>query len=331
MIKLYDYIRLTRTCELWQMDKKTVIAIPIRAFGEFNATPLELLHEKGYELLINKMGQRLEGKNLSEFIREAAGVLAGTEKYTKEVLSNTIKLRVISRVGIGLDSVDMEFAKKKQIKVFNTPEAPSLAVAEHTLALTLSLLKNIITYDRLVRNQDWRALKGYILKNKVVGVIGLGRVGRKVATMFKALGCKVLGFDPYTASSLLGNESRIEMEEDLKGLLIRSDIVTLHIPSSKETYHFISRDEIDQMKQGVFIVNTSRGQVLDETALCDGLRNGKVAGAALDVFEEEPYKGPLLGFENVIFTPHVASNAKEARIEMEMEAVYNLISGLEAG
>lgn len=300
------------------------ISIAIRSFAEYDNRPMGQLEKEGYNIQINKSGQRLEGNDLLELIKDSDGVIAGTEKYTKNILEKTNRLKVISRVGIGFDSIDVDYATSKKIKVLNTPEAPSSAVAEHNIALMLSLLKKITVYDRRARKKDWKTLKGYMLRAKVVGIIGLGRIGKKMANMCVPFGCRVLGFDPYVDVTAIPRQ--IEIKDNFKDLLEISDIITLHIPLTEETHHFISEKEINQMKHGSFIINTSRGEVLDEDALYHGLKEGKIAGAALDVFEKEPYEGPLLEMENVIITPHVASNAMEARIEMEIEAVNNLIS-----
>jgi len=309
------------------MNETTTISIAIRSFAEYDNKPMNLLQKEKYNTLINKRGQRLEGDDLLQLIKDSDGVIAGTEKYTKDVLEKTKKLKVISRVGIGIDNIDMDYAVSKGIKIVNTPEAPSWAVAEHTIALILSLLKKITIYNQLVKKEDWKPLTGYMLRNKVVGVIGLGRIGKRVADMCVSFGCRVIGFDPYIDAVTIPRQ--IEVKDDLSTLLGSSDIITLHIPSSDETYHFISKKEIDQMKPGSFVINTARGELLDETALYQGLKERRIAGAALDVFENEPYKGPLLDMDNVLITPHVASNAMEARIEMEVEAVNNLISEID--
>jgi D-3-phosphoglycerate dehydrogenase / 2-oxoglutarate reductase len=311
------------------MENTGLISIAIRSFARSDYRPIELLREKGYKLLINQTGQRLEAEQLSKFISEADGIIAGTEKYTGEVLAKAPRLKVISRVGTGIDNIDANYINQRRIKVLNTPEAPSWAVAEHTIALMFSLLKKLVVYDKRVRERNWETLEGYMLRERAIGIIGLGRVGRKVANMCTALGCKVLGFDPYIDHDAIKNEVTIDMMPHLVELVRRSDIITLHVSGLEDNHNLISMEEIGQMKQGAFIINTSRGTVIDEIALLNGLKKGEIAGAALDVFAREPYIGPLLDMENVILTPHVASNVKEARIKMEIEAVNNLISGLE--
>lgn len=303
------------------------VALTIRSFGKYSAEPIELLKSKGYRLLENTTGERASEEQLIEYLKEADGAIAGTEKYPQAVLEKAPQLKVISRAGIAMENVDLEFAKQKGIVVTNTPEAPSWAVAEHTVAHIFSLLKNIPNYTANVRKQDWTLVKGYMLRGKTVGIIGLGRIGQKVGTMLSALGCDIVGYDPYVTT--LPDGSPIKIEQDVDEVLKKADILTLHIPFTEDNKDFISKEKIALMKQGSFIINTARGGVLNEEALYEALKNQHLAGAALDVFAKEPYNGPLLTLDNVTFTPHVASNAQEARIAMEMEAVQNLINVLE--
>lgn len=306
------------------MKKMQNVTIAIRSFAQYSIEPLNILKRCGYKLLRNETGERLSEDALANLLETADGVIAGTEKYSRKTLERARRLKVLSRVGIGIDNIDLEFASERGIKVLNTPEAPSLAVAEHTIAMVLSLLKRIPDYNLRIRDGNWTAVEGYMLRDKVVGIVGLGRIGQKVGLLFASLGCQVVGYDPYINA---GDFSRvIEVKRNLKDVLKVADILTLHIPLTKENYHFISEREFEIIKTGSFIINTSRGGVLDEEALYSALKKGHLAGTGLDVFEKEPYNGPLLKMENVIVTPHVASNAKEARIAMEIEAVNNLIS-----
>lgn len=305
------------------MGNKMNIAIAIRSFAESDGSPLDILKREGWSLRINQTGKRLEGAELSGFIKDCDAVIAGTEKYTAEVLAGAGRLKVISRVGIGTENVDQAYARSSGIKVLNTPDSPSYAVAEHTVALILALLKNVPAYNDNARHSVWKPLNGYMLKGRTVGVVGYGRIGRKVAALCIAFGCKVIAYDPYCKDA---GGNGIRMTCEINDLLRVADIVTLHVPGNGETRHLISKEQIGMMKPGSYIVNTSRGEVLDEEALYAGLKDGRLAGTALDVFEKEPYQGPLLGLDSVIVTPHVASNAREARAEMEMEAVGNLMA-----
>jgi D-3-phosphoglycerate dehydrogenase len=304
------------------------IAISTTTFGEYDQSPLELFKQRGYEIALNFYGRKLKGKELQELAVDAVGLIAGTEKITREVLSSLHGLKVISRCGVGIDSIDLKEAKRLGIKVFNTPDVPTLPVAELTVGLILNLLRKISRMDRDIRSDKWEKLVGNLLCGKTVGIIGFGRIGKKVAQLLKAFDCTIRYYDIQTKGNRqIGGENEENAEfMELDYLLVESDIVTIHT-SSKE--QIIGKQEVKCMKKGSWLINVSRGGVVDEEALYHALKEGHLAGAALDVFEQEPYKGNLKELDNVILTPHVGSYAKEARIKMEIEAAENLLKGLE--
>lgn len=311
------------------MNMKGKIVITTTSFGEYNAEPLKLLEAKGFEAVLNPYGRKLRKEEILELCKEAIGIIAGTETLDAEVLNKLTQasalshkscLKVISRCGTGMDNVDLDAAKRLGIKVFNTPDAPTLAVAELAVGLILSLLRKVCYMDALVRKGEWKKIMGNQLSGKTVGIIGFGRIGRKTAEILTLLGCNILFYDLATAAAQEGCE-RVSFHE----LLGRSDIVTLHLSSKTK---LIGADEIRLMKPGAWIVNLSRGEVIDEEALYLALKEGRLTGAALDVFEQEPYTGPLKELNNVILTPHIGSYAKESRIDMEIQAVENLLKGL---
>jgi len=253
-------------------------------------------------------------------------MIAGTEKITENVIKNAASLKVISRVGIGLDNIDLTAAKKYGVSVYNTPDAPTQAVAELTLALILSLYRGVGEADRNIRAGMWEPFMGRLLSGKTLGIVGLGRIGKKVAALAKAFEVSIVAAEP-TPDYKFASEYGIKLKS-LKEVLKESDIITLHVPLSKETCHMIGEAEFALMKKDSIIINTSRGGLINEDALIMALKSGHLSGAALDTFEKEPYDGPLKNFNNVILTPHIGSYAKEARIKMENEAVKNLIKGL---
>jgi D-3-phosphoglycerate dehydrogenase len=297
------------------------IAISTTTFGEYDQKPLEMCKQQGYEIILNPHGRKLKGEELFELAGNALGLVAGTEQITSEVLRSLKNLKVISRCGTGLDNIDLNAAKKLGIKVFNTPGAPTLPVAELTVGLILNLLRKINAMDFALHQDRWEKLMGNLLYGKNVGIVGFGRIGRKVAELLKYFGCKIKYYDTGVAVEEPGT-GRVELSELLK----ESDIVSIHV-SAKE--QIIGQSEIRQMKKGSWLVNVSRGGVVDEDALYRALKDGHISGAALDVFEQEPYKGQLKELDNVILTPHIGSYAKEARIKMEIEAAENLLKGLE--
>jgi D-3-phosphoglycerate dehydrogenase len=252
------------------------------------------------------------------------GVIAGTESLDRSVLENLPCLRIISRCGAGIENIDLAAAGEMNIKVVNTPFGPTLAVAELTVGLILDLLRKTTFMDREMRGGIWKKHMGNLLRGKRVGIIGFGRIGQKTGELLGTFGCAIGYYDNITIEGWKDLKiKRMEMDE----LLRESDIVTIHV-SGKYEKPLLGAKEIEMMKKGTWLVNVARGGVVDEEALLNALRNGRLAGAALDVFEKEPYNGPLKKLENIILTPHIGSYAKEARVEMEMQAAKNLIEGL---
>ncbi|MEI7998546.1 MAG: phosphoglycerate dehydrogenase [Candidatus Omnitrophota bacterium] len=301
------------------MMKKVFIATT--TFGNDDPTILSLLIKEGVEYTLNPFERRLNETEIKDVLSKGIydGLLAGLEPLTKDVLFQAKGLKVISRVGVGLDNVDQSAAGARNILIFNTPGVLTDAVAELTLGLMLAALRKVSFLDRKMHTGQWEKVSGALLKGKLVGLIGFGHIGQRVATLVKAFGAEVLFFDVCKTNSL--DAQQVELEQ----LIRTADIISLH-SSGKEC--LIEANEISQMKQGVIIVNTARGILIDEGALAQGLSSGKVGCAALDVFTQEPYQGPLLKFDNVIMTPHIGSSAKEARIMMEKMAVENLLKGL---
>jgi D-3-phosphoglycerate dehydrogenase len=214
--------------------------------------------------------------------------------------------------------------RKLGMKLFNTPDAPTLAVAELTIGLILSLLRNIPRLDEEIHHGTWKKRMGNLLNQKQVGVIGFGRIGRKVADLLVPFACRIVYHD--ISKDLSADPPYVEPNA-LDELLKTSDVVTLHASTAAGRF-LIGEEELRTMKKGAWLVNTSRGEAVDEEALCRALEEGRLSGAALDVFQKEPYDGPLKNLPNVILTPHVGSYAKESRIEMETQAVRNLLAGL---
>lgn len=297
---------------------KPNIFISTSSFAEYDKLPLKLLDDAGMTVRMNPYKRKLTKDECLSLYGDIDGLIAGTETITAEVLQAAKKLKVISRVGVGLDNVDIEAAKKQGIKVFNTPDAPTLAVAELTVGLMLSLLRHVPRMDREIRAGQWQKRMGNLLQGKKVGIIGFGRIGQKVGEIVKALGAQVAYCDPAVNKT---GYKKLTLEE----LLAQSDIVTLHLSGGGTV---LGKNELKRMKRGSWLINCARGGAVDEAALGKVLQEGWLAGAALDVFNEEPYNGPLTGLDNVILTPHIGSYAVESRIEMEAEAARNLIKGL---
>ncbi len=294
--------------------------------GQVGPEPFDLLKQNGYEVINNPFGRKLTEDEVIELAKECVGIVAGVEPLTANVMYALPNLRCISRVGVGMDNVDLEYAKQKGITVVNTPDGPTRGVAELTLAMTLSLLRKIPQADAALKNRQWKKQIGNLILNKKIGIIGLGRIGKMVAGLFRGIGNPVIGYDPF-ADEEWAKEKNI-MLLPFERVISDADILTLHIPGNKDKTPVIGQKEISLMKDGAFLINIARGGVVDEGALHDALKSKKLAGAAIDVFSKEPYDGPLCELDNIIMTPHLGSYAAEGKLQMEIDAVQNLINVL---
>ena len=294
------------------------------SFGEQDPLPLNLLKEKGFEIVNNPYKRKLTKDEVIKLLSENVAVLiAGLEPLDREVLSKTA-LRVISRCGSGMSNVDLKAAAEKGIKVYSTPQGPVTAVAELTVGALLNLLRRISFMDNQLHAGKWNKQIGCQLEGKTVAIIGFGRIGKKLAALIKAFGAKLIAVDPNSKGEIDGVKI-VSLEQALR----EADIISLHAAGEEE---IIGSREIKLMKKGVFILNAARGSLLNEPALADALESKKVAGAWLDAFGVEPYQGPLTKYSQVVLTPHVGSYTIECRKAMEMEAAENLLLGFkEAG
>ena len=299
------------------------VLIATSSFNLGNFAQAKSLHDAGISLELNPHGRRLSEDEVAELVAtDVIAILAGLEPLTDRVLSNAKSLRVIARCGTGLDSVDLLAASRLGIDVFNTPDAPTQAVAELTIAHMLNSLRHISTTDSNMRSGKWTPTMGSLLATKTVGLIGVGRIGSAVAKLAQAFGARVIGFDPVVSS-----HNSVEMLS-LDEVLNQADIVSLHVPINDQTHHIVNASAISRMKPGSIVVNVSRGGLIDESALHDALKSQHLSGAALDCFEDEPYSGPLLQLPGVHVTAHMGSYARETRDLMEVEASTNLVNGL---
>jgi len=299
------------------------VLITTSSFNLGNFAQAKSLHDAGISIEVNPHGRRLSEDEVADLVAtDVIAILAGLEPLTDRVLSNAKSLRVIARCGTGLDSVDLQAASRLGIDVFNTPDAPTQAVAELTIAHMLNSLRHISTTDSNMRSGKWTPTMGSLLATKTVGLIGVGRIGSAVAKLAQAFGARVIGFDP-----VLSSHNSVELLS-LDEVLNQSDIVSLHVPINDQTHHILNANTISRMKPGSIVVNVSRGGLIDESALHDALKSQHLSGAALDCFEDEPYSGPLLQIPGVHVTAHMGSYARETRDLMEVEASTNLVNGL---
>lgn len=303
---------------------KTVL-VTTSSFAKVDNAPLETLKKNGFEVFLNPFGRKLTEEEVDSLVQEYKpdALLAGVEPLTSTVMEKAApRLKVISRCGIGLDSVDIKAAEKYGIIVTNTPDAPTIPVTELTIGMILGLLRQIHVTDKGIREGRWVRPMGGLLYKKTVGIIGCGRIGTRLARMLKAFECDVLGCDIILEHC---DDCRlVNMDE----LLSVSDIVSLHLSYSVQTHHIINKQRLAQMKKGAYLVNAARGGLVDEVELYKVLKSDHLAGAAIDCFELEPYNGPLKELNNVLLTGHIGSYAREGRLMMEMQAVGNLLAAL---
>lgn len=298
------------------------VLISTSSFNLANFAQLSDLKKAGVEVKLNPFAARLTEEQVIDLLgTDTIGLIAGLEPLTQNVLKSAKSLKVIARVGTGLDSVDLVAAKELGIIVLNTPDAPTKAVAELTIAHILGLLRHVSRADRQIRSGVWEGLMGSLLETKTVGIVGFGRIGKRVATLLSAFGASIIISDAQVKS---GDFQNVGLDE----LCTRSDIVSLHLPYSEATHHIIDEKRMNLMKKGSFIVNISRGGLVDEATLLVALKSGQIAGAALDCFEQEPYEGELRNLESVQITAHMGSYARETRDLMEQEASRLLVNAL---
>ncbi len=308
------------------MNRFTVVVTePIHMAG------MRLLEEEGVRVISLPPGAD-EG-SLRDLAQEADALITrGGIKVTRELMASSPRLKAVGVHGIGCDHVDLEAARELGKIVFNTPTALTETVAEMTMAMMLSLTRRIASADKAVRAGEWSRkygdLRGTEIMGKTVGIIGLGKIGSAVARRLKPFGVRMV-YSDVRENPELERETGIERVA-IKELLSKSDIVTLHVPYTSGTYRIISGKEIEMMRDGAFIVNTARGRVIDQGALVEALRRGKVAGAALDVFEEEPLDpgSPLASMDNVILTPHLGASSIEAMERMSVQVADGILKVL---
>jgi D-3-phosphoglycerate dehydrogenase len=305
------------------MDK--ILTSP-SSMGQINSKPFDLIKEHGYKVTNNPYGRKLNEDEVIELAKDCIGIVAGVEALSARVLEALPNLKCISRVGVGMDNVDLDYARQKGIVVVNTPDGPTRGVAELTLAMTLALLRKIPQADAEMKKKQWNKQIGNLIFEKKIGVIGLGRIGRMVAELFRGIGNPVQGYDLFPDEAWAREKG--VMLKSFDEIIAEADILTLHIPGKKDKTPVIGYEEIEKMKKGAFLVNLARGGVIDEDALYEALKSKKLAGAAIDVFTKEPYDGPLCDLENVVLTPHLGSYALEGKLQMEIDAVNNLINEL---
>ncbi len=301
--------------------KALITTVP---FGEKNRLPLELLEAAGIEYLINPLNKKLTEKELAEMVTDFDLIIAGTEPITDFVMEKGSNLKMISRVGIGLDSVDLLAAKRRGIQVSYTPDAPAPAVAELTIGLMITLLRSVQLSNLEMHKGEWKRYYGKRIANTTIGVIGLGRIGTRVLNRISGFATPRLLVNDLLPNSDLDRKFKLEWV-DKETIYRESDLISIHVPLTKTTKNMVTKTQLEMMKSDAIIINTSRGGIVNENDLYDVMKAGHLSGASLDVFEKEPYSGKLNQLSNCLLTAHIGSMSIDCRARMETEATEEAI------
>ncbi len=306
------------------MKKKVVVTS--RSFLRTEGPHRYILSEKGYRVVESRRDRPLRAAELAELITDATAAILDIDEANADVIRCADRLEVISRFGVGVDNIDLEAATKRGIVVTNTPGANSVSVADLTVGLVLALARHIPHHDRMVKRGGWTRRQGVELSGATIGLIGMGRVGREVARRAAGFGMRVLYHDVVPPPRDFTREIQASACA-LEDLLSRSDIVSLHVPLTDKTRNLIDREALERMKSSALLINTARGDLLDEKVLYECLAEGRLAGAACDVFSQEPPGAvPLLELDNFIATPHTGGFTRQASLRMGKIAVDNVLA-----
>jgi D-3-phosphoglycerate dehydrogenase len=277
---------------------------------------ITVLKDAGFDVTFNEMDH---DTLLREIPNYDALMVRSRTKATKEIVEAGAKgnLKVIGRAGIGVDNIDIETAGKLGIPVVNSPTGATASVAELTIGHMLALSRHIARADSTMKKGEWakKQLKGFELDGKILGLVGTGNIGKYTARLAQCFGMKIIGYDPFISKEDMAKDN-IEKVENLEDLMKKADYISLHLPHTQKTHYIINAEMLGRMKPGAFLINCARGGTVDEKALFNALKKGKIGGASLDVYEKEPpEKSPLLELDNVILTPHLGASTKEGQIK----------------
>lgn len=301
------------------------VYIALSQFCEGDDSPRRALLAAGCSIHENRLGRRLRSDEIVAAVGRADAIIAGVEPYNATVLEAFPQVRCISRCGVGVDAIDLDAAKQLGIAVLNTPDEVAEPVAQLTVGMMLALARNLPEYSVAIQEGNWKRYTGFLLSEWTIGLVGFGRIGRAVERCLRPFGTAVIVSDPGLRQQDL--PAGIELL-DLNVLLSRADLVSLHAARPPSEGPLLSTSQFEGMKPGSRIVNTARGYLIDEAALLRVLESGHLAGAALDVYETEPYSGPLMKFPQVLCTPHIGTLTNASRRAMELRAAANVIKFL---
>jgi D-3-phosphoglycerate dehydrogenase len=309
------------------MTDKWRVLIGSRSFGKAFPEHITQLEKFGCDVTRNAVGRAYRANELMEVLPDMEAIITGTDELTAGVINNAKRLKTIVKHGVGLETIDLDATRARGIVVSATPGAIHDSVADLTLALLLAVARKIVASDLNTRQGSWKAFFGMELRDKVLGIVGLGRIGQAVCIRAQAFGMPVIAFDPYpdTAFAAEHNVKFVPMDE----LLATSDVVSLHAPAEATEGTLLGADELSSMKTTALLINTARGSLVDEDALADALRENRLGGAGLDAFVDEPPLGsPLLELTNVVLTPHIGGRTLDGQRRMGEMAIENCVRAL---
>lgn len=307
--------------------KKKILVTP-KSFKNSKHKAYPLLEEKGYEIIENTTGRTLTENEIVELAKEGVeGIIVGVDPLSASVLEQLKDLKAISKYGVGMDNIDLNRAAELGIKVKNAVGTNSVSVCELAIGLMFTMARKIPLHSAEVKNGGWDRSMGFELTGKKLGLVGGGQIGREVAKRVRGLEMEVTIYDPYFKDEAFLSKYQVAKTDSLDELLSQSDIVSLHLPATSETKHMINSRTLGLMKPTAILINTSRGELVDEDALYEALTTGKIAGAAQDVFSSEPpaKDEKLLKLDNFVLTPHLGAFTGEAGEKMAMVSTRNLL------
>jgi len=303
------------------VSKVLITTVP---FGDKNRLPIEQLEASGIEYLINPLGRKLKEEELVEMVADFDVLIAGTEDITDAVMAKASQLKLISRIGIGLDNVDLLAAERRGIKVSYTPDAPAPAVAELTIGLMLALLRSIHVSNAQMHRGEWNRLFGRRIPEVTIGIIGAGRIGGRVLRRLEGFGTPRILVNDIRPEKNVAPQLKLEWVGK-EEIYCQADLISLHVPLTQQTKNMIRREQLLMMKPDAMIINTSRGGIISEHDLAEVLKTGHLSGAAIDVFDQEPYIGALAQIDRCLLTSHMGSMSIDCRTRMEIEATEEAV------
>ena len=307
------------------MNIKRSVYVAVSQFCEGDDSPRRALLDAGFSIEENRLGRRLREGELVAGVGRADAVIAGVEPYTAAVLEALPQVKCISRVGVGMDAIDLDAAKRRGIAILNTPDEVAEPVAQLTVAFILALARRLPDYGVSMREGHWKRQAGALLSEWTIGLVGFGRIGRAVERCLRPFAPGVVVADPELRRQDMPPGVELVSLDDL---LRKADLVSLHAARPSSSGPLLSEEKIHLMKRGACVVNTARGYLIDEVALIRALESGHVAAAALDVYENEPYSGPLAKLPQVLCTPHIGTLTNASRRAMELKAAVNVVDFL---